>query len=102
MFCRTQLAPMRQVGQVGATRRTSVGSVDVELNTACSCLMFFSCGGVPAALALAPVFAEWPLPQPAASSNRTAADTITPGRLLTPAPFLYVCELRRASTDAGR
>ena len=52
MFCRTQLAPMRQVGQVGATRRTSVGSLDVELNTACSCLMFFSCGGVPAALAL--------------------------------------------------
>ena len=63
--------------------------------------MLFSCGGVAAALALAPVFAEWPLPQPVASS-RTAANTATPGRLLTPAPFLYVCELRRASTDAGR
>ena len=54
MCCRTQLAPMRQVGQVGAMRTTSVGSRDAELNTLRSCWMLFTCGGAAAAFAPLP------------------------------------------------
>src|SRR5439155_12854137 len=54
MCCRTQLAPMRQVGQVGATRTTSVGSRDAELKMLRSCWMLFSCGGDAVAFGPAP------------------------------------------------
>src|SRR5213592_258311 len=81
MCCRTQLGPMRQVGQVGATRTTSVGLRDAELNTLRSSWMLFSCGGAAAAFAPLPPWLACP-PQPAASDNRAAASAIVLHNLL--------------------
>src|SRR5579884_3210 len=91
MCCRTQLAPMRQVGQVGATRTTSVGSRDAALKTRRSSPMLVSWRGDAATFLAAASGVVRPPPQPATSSNARAAiaNEVTGERraLVIPPPF---------------